>query len=74
MKVFIKNITKLINFGSISEKICVGSGRDAIIKKMEQEAKKYICEKCKKEAGQVYAIKESKKVKWLCQKCFYKNK
>jgi len=41
---------------------------------MEQEAKKYICEKCKKEAGQVYAIKESKKVKWLCQKCFYKNK
>jgi len=41
---------------------------------MEQEAKKYICENCKKEVGQVYAIKESKKVKWLCQKCFYKNK
>ena len=34
---------------------------------------KYICEDCGKEVGQVIADNKDEKLKWKCQKCFYKN-
>ena len=44
----------------------------AIINKMEQEAKKYICENCEKEAGQI--IWNAEKRIWECVRCYYTKK
>ena len=40
---------------------------------MKEEDFKYTCDACEKECGQVFSCKEDKKLKWKCQKCYYKK-
>ena len=35
--------------------------------------KKFLCSECEKEVGQVIADSKDEKLKWKCQKCYYKT-